>query len=157
MKVTLLLVGKTEEGFIKQGLEIYENRLKHYISFSSIIITDVKNAGKISPSDLKMKEGELILKHFAASDFVVLLDDKGKQFSSIEFSHYMQKQMNSGIKNLCFVVGGAFGFSEQVYNRANAQLSLSKMTLTHQMVRVFFVEQLYRTMTILKGESYHHE
>ena len=157
MKVTLLLVGKTEEGFIKQGLEIYENRLKHYISFSSIIITDVKNAGKISPSDLKMKEGELILKHFAASDFVVLLDDKGKQFSSVEFAHYMQKQMNSGIKNLCFVVGGAFGFSEQVYNRANAQLSLSKMTLTHQMVRVFFVEQLYRTMTILKGESYHHE
>ena len=157
MKVTLLLVGKTEEGFIKQGLEIYENRLKHYISFTSIIIADVKNAGKISLFDLKIKEGELILKHFTASDFVVLLDDKGKQFSSIEFSHYMQKQMNSGIKNLCFVVGGAFGFSEQVYNRANAQLSLSKMTLTHQMVRIFFVEQLYRTMTILKGESYHHE
>ena len=157
MKVTLLLVGKTEEGFIKQGLEIYENRLKHYISFTSIIIADVKNAGKITLFDLKIKEGELILKHFTASDFVVLLDDKGKQFSSIEFSHYMQKQMNSGIKNLCFVVGGAFGFSEQVYNRANAQLSLSKMTLTHQMVRIFFVEQLYRTMTILKGESYHHE
>ena len=157
MKVTLLLVGKTEEGFIKQGLEIYENRLKHYISFSSIIITDVKNAGKISPSDLKIKEGELILKHFTASDFVVLLDDKGKQFSSVEFSNYIQKQMNSGIKNLCFVVGGAFGFSEQVYNRANMQLSLSKMTLTHQMVRIFFLEQLYRTMTILKGESYHHE
>lgn len=157
MKVTLLLVGKTEEGFIKQGLEIYENRLKHYISFTSIIIADVKNAGKISPSDLKIKEGELILKHFTASDFVVLLDDKGKQFSSVEFSNYIQKQMNSGIKNLCFVVGGAFGFSEQVYNRANMQLSLSKMTLTHQMVRIFFLEQLYRTMTILKGESYHHE
>lgn len=157
MKLTLLLVGKTDEGFVKQAFELFEKRLKHYLVFTSFVLPDIKNAGKISADELKTKEGELLLKQIQAADFVLLLDDKGQQFTSKEYATYLQKLMNAGTKNLVVVVGGAFGFSPQVYARANARLSLSKMTLTHQMVRIFFLEQTYRAMTIIKGESYHHE
>ncbi|MBL0048492.1 MAG: 23S rRNA (pseudouridine(1915)-N(3))-methyltransferase RlmH [Bacteroidetes bacterium] len=157
MKITLFLIGKTEEGFVKTACEQYEKRLKHYIPFVINVIPDVKNAGKLAHQELKLKEGELLLKQLNNSDFVVLLDDKGKQFSSIEYAAYLQLQMNSGLKNLCFVVGGAFGFSDEVYARANSKFSLSKMTFTHQMIRMLFLEQSYRALSILKGESYHHE
>ena len=157
MKITILLIGKTDEGFVKQGFELYEKRIKHYINLTTVVISDIKNAGKMPQEELKLKEGELILKQLQASDFVLLLDDKGKQYTSIEYSKYLQKLMNAATKNLVVLVGGAFGFSEKVYARANGQISLSKMTLTHQMVRLFFAEQTYRAMTIIKGESYHHE
>ena len=157
MKVSLYLIGKTDEGFVKTAVDLFEKRLKHYLPFSIITLPDIKNAGKISQLELKTKEGELLLKQFNNADLVVLLDDKGKQYTSVEFAAYFQQQMNSGVKNLCFVIGGAFGFSDAVYARANSKLSLSKMTFTHQMIRILFVEQCYRAMTILKGESYHHE
>ena len=157
MKITLFLVGKTEGGFVKEAFEIYEKRLKHYIPFATVVLTDIKHAGKIHENELKEKEGGLILNHIQPSDFVILLDNKGNQFTSIEYAAYLQKLMNAGTKNLSVVVGGAFGFSEKVYSRANALVSLSKMTLTHQMVRIFFAEQTYRALTIIKGESYHHE
>jgi len=157
VKVSLYLIGKTDEGFVKTAVDLFEKRLKHYLPFSIITLPDIKNAGKISQLELKTKEGELLLKQFNNADLVILLDDKGKQFTSVEFAAYFQQQMNSGVKNLCFVIGGAFGFSDAVYARANSKLSLSKMTFTHQMIRILFVEQCYRAMTILKGESYHHE
>ncbi len=157
MKITLFFVGKTEEGFVKEACDLYEKRLKHYIPLTIIVLPDIKNGGKLSSSELKLKEGELLLKQISAADYLVLLDDKGKQYTSIDFSSFFQTHMNSGLKNLCFVVGGAFGFSEAVYARANSKFSLSKMTFTHQMVRLLFLEQCYRAMTILRGESYHHE
>ena len=157
MKVSFIFVGKTEEGFVKAACEQYEKRLKHYLPFQFLIIPDIKQGGKMSQVELKNKEGELILKQLQPSDVVMLLDDKGKQFTSLEFSNYLQQQMNAGIKNLCFVVGGAFGFSDAVYARANGKISFSKMTFTHQMIRMLLLEQCYRGMTILKGESYHHE
>ena len=157
MKITLLLIGKTDDSNIKQAIEGYEKRLKHYISFEMQVIPDVKNAGKMNALELKEREGEMILKAVKPSDYLVLLDDKGKQLSSMEYSKHLQKCMNAGMRNIVFVVGGAFGFSEQVYKHAEMQLSLSRMTFTHQMVRLFFMEQTYRAFTILKGESYHHE
>ena len=153
----MLLIGKTDDTNIKLAIEGYEKRLKHYISFEMQVIPDVKNAGKMNALELKEREGEMILKAVKPSDYLVLLDDKGKQLSSMEYSNYLQKCMNAGMRNIVFVVGGAFGFSEQVYKRAEMQLSLSRMTFTHQMVRLFFMEQTYRAFTILKGESYHHE
>ncbi len=157
MKITLILVGKTDDTFIKQAVELYAKRLSHYIQLNIHVPADIKNSGKLSEVELKEREGELVLKQIQPVDFVLLLDDKGKQFTSVEYAAYLQKLMNAGTKNLVVVVGGAFGFSEKVYKRANAQLSLSKMTFTHQLVRVFFLEQTYRAFTILKGESYHHD
>ena len=157
MKITLLLIGKTDDTNIKLAIEGYEKRLKHYISFEMQVIPDVKNAGKMNALELKEREGDLILKAIKPSDYFVLLDDKGKQMSSVEYSNYLQKCLNAGMRHLVIVVGGAFGFSNKVYERADMQLSLSRMTFTHQMVRLFFVEQTYRAFTILKGESYHHE
>jgi 23S rRNA (pseudouridine1915-N3)-methyltransferase len=157
MKLTILFVGKTDDGFIKQGVEHYQKRLAHYLPINVIVIPDSKGGVKFPQNILKEKEGELILKQIQSTDFVLLLDDKGKQFSSTEYAEFLQKKMNTGIKNLLVVVGGAFGFSDKVYARANAQLSLSKLTFTHQMVRLIFLEQSYRAMTILKGESYHHD
>ncbi len=157
MKLSIVLVGKTDEGFIKQGVELYQKRLSYYLPLNVLVLADIKGAGKFEPEQLKSKEGELILKQVQPSDFMLLLDDKGKQYTSVEYANYLQKHMNAATKNLVVVVGGAYGFSEKVYARANGLLSLSKMTLTHQMVRFFFLEQTYRAMTILKGESYHHE
>ena len=157
MKIKLILIGKTKSKFLLDGENEYQKRLKHYCKFSELIISDIKNAGKLSKKELIEKEGSLILASIKSSDYVILLDDKGITLSSIEFSELLNKKMVSSTNELVFVVGGAFGFSESVYQRANTQLSLSKMTFSHQMVRLIFKEQLYRAFTILKGEKYHHE
>lgn len=156
MKVTLLLSGKTEDDYIQKGFGIFEQRLKHYIPFECVVIPALKNTKALSNEQQKQKEGELILKNVQSSDRLILLDENGKQYASVEFSVYIQQQMNSGIKNLVFVIGGPYGFSAEVYKRASAKISLSRMTFSHQMVRLFFIEQLYRAMTILKNEPYHH-
>ncbi len=157
MKITLILNGKTEDDHIIKGFAIYEQRLKHYISFETIVIPALKNTKALSVEQQKQKEAELLFKHIQASDKLILLDENGKEYHSVGFSEFIQQQMNSGIKNLVFVVGGPYGFSDEVYKRANGKLSLSKMTFSHQMVRLFFVEQVYRAMTILKNEPYHHQ
>ena len=157
MKITLILNGKTEDDHIVKGFSIYEQRLKHYISFETVVIPALKNTKAMSIDQQKQKEGELILKMVQNPDKVILLDENGKEYNSLGFSDFIQQQMNSGIKNLVFVVGGPYGFSDEVYKRANGKLSLSKMTFSHQMVRLFFIEQVYRAMTILKNEPYHHQ
>ena len=156
MKIKLIVVGKTNANYLKEGENEYFQRLKHYVRFDETIIPDIKNSKNLSKSDLKNKEGKLILSKIDNSDEVVLLDDKGKMFSSIDFSSYLSEKMIRGTKSLVFVIGGAFGFSDAVYERANSKISLSKMTFSHQMVRLIFKEQLYRAFTILKGEKYHH-
>ena len=155
MKITFILIGKTDDDYIITGINNYEKRLKHYISLETIIIPSIKNTQTLGVEKQKQKEGELILKNIQKNDIVILLDEKGKEYSSVEFANFIQQQMNTGIKNLLFVVGGAFGFSDEVYKRAQYKVALSKMTFTHQMVRLFFTEQLYRAMTILKNEQYH--
>jgi 23S rRNA (pseudouridine1915-N3)-methyltransferase len=156
MKIKLIVVGKTSDKYLKEGELKYEQRLKHYIKFQDIIISDIKNAKNLSQLDLKRREGEQILSKIENNDELILLDDKGNQFSSMEFSEFFNKKMISSSRPLVFVVGGAFGFSDEVYKRANLKFSLSKMTFSHQMVRLIFKEQLYRAFTILKGEKYHH-
>jgi 23S rRNA (pseudouridine1915-N3)-methyltransferase len=157
VKVKLIVIGKTKSKFLLDGENEYQKRLKHYCKFSELIISDVKNAGKLSKRELKEKEGNLILESLKNSDYIILLDDKGITLSSIEFSEFLNKKMISSTNELVFIIGGAFGFSESVYKRANTKLSLSKMTFSHQMVRLIFKEQLYRAFTILKGEKYHHK
>lgn len=157
MKIKLLAIGKTDNKQLIQLIDEYKKRLKHYIKFEFDIITDIKNAKNLSKLQQKEKEGELILSKIQNTDVLVLLDDKGKQFSSVEFSKYLQKKMNAGIKQLVFVIGGPYGFSDAVYKKTKEQLSLSKMTFSHQMVRLFIVEQIYRGFTILRNEPYHHE
>lgn len=137
-------------------MDDYIKRLGFYISFELQIIPDLKKTKSLTESQQKQKEGELLLKHIDTSDEVILLDEKGKSYSSVAFSEVLQKKMNSGIKNLVFIIGGPYGFSEEVYSRANGKVSLSAMTFSHQMVRLFFIEQLYRAFTILKNEPYHH-
>lgn len=156
MKIKLLAIGKTDDAYLVTGIEKFINRLGHYIPFEMAIIPDVKQGGKMTADKLKEEEGKLLLQKIQGGDMVVLLDEKGKLFSSPEFSVFLQKKMNAGISTLVFVIGGPFGFSTQVYERANDSLSLSKMTFSHQMVRLFFTEQLYRAFTIIKGEKYHH-
>ena len=156
MKVTLILTGKTEDDYIQKGLAIFEQRLKHYVPFETIILPALKNTKSLSTDQQKQKEGELVFKQLSPSDRLILLDENGKEFTSVNFAAYVQQQMNSGIKNIVFLVGGPYGFSEEIYKRANAKIALSKMTFSHQMVRLFFIEQLYRAMTILKNEPYHH-
>ena len=157
MKIKLLSIGKTDNKQLIKLIDEYQNRLKHYIKFDMEIIPDIKNIKKISKIQQKKMEGELILSKLKNTDQMILLDDKGKDFTSIQFSKYLQKKMNSGIKQLVLVVGGPYGFSEAVYEKAIDKVSLSKMTFSHQMVRLFIVEQLYRGYTILKNEPYHHE
>jgi 23S rRNA (pseudouridine1915-N3)-methyltransferase len=157
MKIKLLCIGKTDSDYISKGLKEYENRLKHYISFESVYIPDLKNSKNLSENQQKEKEGELIKNQIKETDFIVLLDERGRDFTSIEFSKFIEKQMVSGSKGLIFVIGGPYGFSKDMYERANAKISLSKMTFSHQMVRLIFTEQLYRAMTIIKGEPYHHQ
>ncbi|MBL4652283.1 MAG: 23S rRNA (pseudouridine(1915)-N(3))-methyltransferase RlmH [Flavobacteriales bacterium] len=156
MKLKLLVIGKTDADYVKQGIEVYSKRLKHYCQFELIEIPDIKNSKNLSEREQKEKEGEVILSKVENSDCLALLDENGKENNSVEFSNLLQKRMNQGLKNLVFVVGGPYGFSEKVYQRANEKLALSRMTFSHQMVRLFFVEQLYRGFTILKGEPYHH-
>jgi len=156
MKIKLIIIGKTKSKFLLDGENEYQKRLKHYCKFSELIIPDIKNSGKLSKKELKEKEGNLILASLKNSDYVILLDDKGITLSSIELSEFLNKKMVSNTSKFVFIIGGAFGFSESVYKRANTKLSLSKMTFTHQMVRMIFKEQLYRAFTIIKGEKYHH-
>jgi 23S rRNA (pseudouridine1915-N3)-methyltransferase len=157
MEVKLILLGKTNAQYLIDGERKYDNRLKHYLRFKETIIPEIKNAGSLSIEQIKSKEGLLIMKQLDKSDFVVLLDDKGTQFSSEELSLWLQKKMNAGMKSVTFIVGGAYGFSKDIIERSNYQLSLSRMTFSHQMVRLIFKEQLYRACTILKGEPYHHK
>ena len=157
MRITLLTVGRTDNGWIRDGLEIYMSRLSHYIPFSLVEIPELKNVSALSQAQIKEREGELILKNVKASDDLVLLDERGVMRSSVEFASFLQGKMTSGGKDIVFVIGGAYGFSEAVYSRANSKISLSKMTFSHQMVRTIFAEQLYRAFTIMKGEPYHHE
>ena len=156
MKITLLVVGKTTDTHIELLIQEYQKRLTHYIPFTLQIIPELKNTKSLTPEQQKQAEGELILRTITLNTDLVLLDEHGKEFRSIEFADYVQKRMSSG-RDVVFVVGGPYGFSEGVYQRANGKISLSKMTFSHQMVRLFFVEQLYRAMTILRGEPYHHE
>lgn len=156
MKITLLLIGKTSSAEIKSICGDYRKRINHYMKMEEVIID---NSGiKIQDKNkVKEKEGELILKKISATDFVILLDDKGKEFTSVQFAQYFESIFNQSVKNVFFVVGGAYGFSDAVYKRANAKLSLSKMTFSHQIIRVLFSEQLYRAFTIIRKEPYHHE
>ena len=157
MKIVLVVVGKTNEKYLIEGISDYQKRLRHYAKFQIVEISNIKNAKSFSEIELIKKEGEMILKQINTSDYLVLLDDKGNNFSSPSFAEKLQQWMISGKKRLIFVVGGAYGFSQQVYDRGNEKLSLSKMTFSHQMVRLFFVEQLYRGYTILNNEPYHHK
>lgn len=156
MKITLIVVGKTTDNRLTSLIEEYQNRLKHYVPFSLEVLTELRNAKSLSEEQQKTAEGEMILKAVSAAEEMILLDEHGKEFRSVEFSEYLQKKMSAG-RDIVFVVGGPYGFSEAVYQRANGKISLSKMTFSHQMVRLFFVEQIYRAMTILRHEPYHHE
>ncbi|GGG47292.1 ribosomal RNA large subunit methyltransferase H [Croceivirga lutea] len=157
MTITLLVVGKTDENNLATLIQKYASRLQHYVKFVYTELPDLKNAKNLSENQQKDKEGILILKHVETSDFLVLFDENGKQFTSRGFAEFLQKKMNSGLKNLVFVIGGPYGFGERVLQRANQKISLSKMTFSHQMVRLFTVEQLYRGFSILRNEPYHHD
>jgi 23S rRNA (pseudouridine1915-N3)-methyltransferase len=157
MKIALLTVGKTTDIYLIKLQEEYQNRLKFYIPYESMVIPELKNTKNLSIPGQLEKEADLILKQLEANDEVILLDEKGKQYTSVGFSEFISKKMQASGKRMIFVVGGPYGFSERVYNRANGKISLSSMTFSHQMIRLIFVEQLYRAMTILKGEPYHHE
>ena len=156
MKITLLIVGKTEDAYLKEGIDKYLKRLKHYTKIDIIEITELKNTKALTGVQQKAKEAELILKKIIATDHVILLDEKGLELSSQQFAAYIDKKAIGSVANLVFIVGGSYGFDPSVYQRANDKLSLSRMTFSHQMVRLFFVEQLYRAFTIIKGEPYHH-
>lgn len=156
MDIKLLTVGKTDVKWVKEGLDLYVSRLSHYVPFSLVEIPQLKNVSSFSKDQIKEKEGELILRQLRTSDLVWLLDERGKQYTSLEFADFIQKALSRG-RDLVFVVGGAYGFSKDVYSRADGMVSLSKMTFSHQMVRTVFAEQIYRAFTIIKGEPYHHE
>lgn len=157
MKITLLVVGKTAFPFINEGIALYEKRLGHYVNYARVEIPELKGVQSLSQEQIKEKEGELILKNIRNTDDVVLLDERGSIFSSIEWARHLEKKMVFEGKDIVFVIGGAYGFSQKVCQRANSRISLSKMTFSHQIIRVIFLEQLYRAFTIIKGEPYHHE
>ena len=156
MRVTLLTVGKTDIKWVSEGLEVYSSRLPHYIPFELREISELKNVSALTKDQIKTAEGKLILKALKDSDDLILLDERGKEFRSVEFADWLQKKFQNG-RDLVFVIGGAYGFSDKVYDRADGKLSLSRLTFSHQMVRTIFAEQLYRAFTIIKGEPYHHE
>lgn len=157
MNIKLIAVGKTDNPALQQLISTYEKRLSYYINFDLQLLPDIKNNKSLSEEQQKVKEGELILSYVEPSHHFVLLDERGKEYTSIAFADELQKKMNTGIKQLTFVIGGPYGFSQAVYQRANSKLSLSKLTFSHQMIRLFFVEQLYRAFTILRNEPYHHQ
>ncbi|MDD2385589.1 MAG: 23S rRNA (pseudouridine(1915)-N(3))-methyltransferase RlmH [Bacteroidales bacterium] len=157
MNIQLLVIGKTDKTHIKTGIEEYVKRINRYCKFEIKIIKDIKNSKKMSESVQKKLEGEKIIAEVSTSDQMVLLDEKGKQTNSKDFAVFLNKTLVSGAKNLIFVIGGPYGFSEEVYKRANAKISLSKMTFSHQLVRIIFAEQLYRAFSILNNEPYHHD
>ena len=152
MKITLLTVGKTDKDWVRQGMEIYVSRLKHYIPFSVVEIPELKNVSALTKDQIKAREGELILKNIKPTDDMILLDERGKEYSSTELAKVIQDKISYTGKDMVYVIGGAYGFSEDVYQRANSKISLSRMTFSHQMVRAIFVEQIYRAFTIMRGE-----
>lgn len=157
MRLILLAIGKTADALMADAIDRYSKRLPHYIPFEMRLLPDVKNARKLTQAQQKELEGRLLLDAIDKSDFVVLLDEHGLEMRSIEFASWLDRKMTTIPRNLVFVIGGPYGFAQQVYDRADCKMSLSRMTLTHEMVRLFIVEQFYRAMTILKGEPYHHE
>ncbi len=157
MNIKLIAIGKTDNKNLQSLIDEYQKRLSFYIKFDLEIIPDIKNAKNLSENQQKEKEGELILAKITSTDQLIILDENGKNFSSVAFSEELQKKMNSGVKTLVYVIGGPYGFSEAVYAKASGKISLSSMTFSHQMVRLFFIEQLYRGFTILKNEPYHHQ
>jgi 23S rRNA (pseudouridine1915-N3)-methyltransferase len=157
MKITLLSIGKTDDAYIKEGIDKYLKRLKHYTKLELVDLPELKNTKALTQDQQKAKEAELLLKKIAPTDFVILLDEKGTELSSSQFAAYLDKKAIASTSSIIFIIGGPYGFDNTVYQRANDKLSLSRMTFSHQMVRLFFVEQLYRAYTIIKGEPYHHE
>lgn len=157
MKVEFWVIGKTNEKYLEQGIELYQKRLRHYLPFTMIVLPDIRGGGKLTPEQLKSREGEMILSKTGAEDLLILLDERGSQLRSEEFANFMEAKLQAPFRRLIFLVGGAYGFDAAVYQRANEQLALSRMTFSHQMVRLFFLEQLYRAMTILRNEPYHNE
>ena len=157
MKITLLTVGKTDVKWVMEGLDLYVSRLSHYAPFQLREIPELKNVSALDREQIKVREGELILKSLRPSDEVVLLDEGGRELRSVEFASWLEERFSRGSRDIVFVIGGAYGFSKEVYARADSKLSLSKMTFSHQMVRTIFAEQLYRAFTIMRGEPYHHE
>jgi 23S rRNA (pseudouridine1915-N3)-methyltransferase len=157
MKITLLVIGKTDAGYFIDAVNEYQRRLEHYIPFEIQVIPDIKNVKSLTTEQQKEKEGELIIKNVQAGDYIVLLDEKGKEYTSVQFATYIEKKTHSISKRLIFIIGGPYGFSQAVCDKVNEKLTLSRMTFSHQMVRLIFVEQLYRAMTILNNEPYHHE
>lgn len=155
MKISLYYVGKSSYDFVKEGCDLYFSRLKHYTKFEEVLIEDVKKASKLAPDQLKLAEGEKILAKIDSNDFVVLLDEKGKSFTSVAFANWIEQKQVQSTSHLIFIIGGAFGFSPEIYERANMKLQLSAMTFSHQIIRTIFAEQLYRAFTIIKGEPYH--
>ncbi|MBS4013650.1 MAG: 23S rRNA (pseudouridine(1915)-N(3))-methyltransferase RlmH [Bacteroidetes bacterium] len=157
MKITLLIIGKTEEKYLQEGISKYTERLKHYITFNIKEIPALKNTKNLNPDQIKKNEADLILKYFPDFDYKILLDEKGKSLTSLEFADFLNKKTLQSIKNIVFVIGGAYGFDNDVYEKADMKLSLSNMTFSHQMIRLFFAEQLYRAFSILRNEPYHNE
>jgi 23S rRNA (pseudouridine1915-N3)-methyltransferase len=156
MNIKLIAIGKTDNKNLQALIDEYTKRLGFYIKFDLDVIPDIKNVKNLSESEQKMKEGQLILSKLTPTDQLILLDENGKEFNSVGFSDFLQKKMNSGIKTLVFVIGGPYGFSEEVYQKAQGKVALSQMTFSHQMVRLFVIEQIYRGFTILNNEPYHH-
>lgn len=157
MKILLLTIGNTDKKFMREGIDDYVKRLTFYLPFEMKVIPDIKNRSSLSTELQKEKEGQLILNQVSSGDFLILLDEHGNEFSSVEFSKWIEKKMIAGTRQLVFVIGGPYGFSNAVYQRSDSKISMSKMTFSHQMVRLIFVEQIYRAMTIIKNEPYHHE
>lgn len=157
MKITLLTIGKTEDNYLREGIEKYIKRLKHYINFRMVELPDIKNSKNLSEDQQRSKEAELITKKITNTDHVILLDERGREFTSMQFSGLFNKMMVGSVQHIVFVIGGPYGFDPSLLTRADEKLSLSKMTFSHQMVRLFFLEQVYRAFTIIKGEPYHHE
>lgn len=157
MNIKLIAIGKTDSAALQQLISTYEKRLVRYINFELQLLPDIKNSKSLTEELQKIKEGELILSNVESSHYLILLDERGKEYTSVTFADELQKKMNTSIKQLTFVIGGPYGFSQEVYSRANGKLSLSKLTFSHQMIRLFFIEQLYRAFTILRNEPYHHQ
>ena len=155
MKIELWTIGKTNEAYLKEGMAIFQKRIQRYLKLETVLITAIKNAKNLKPKQVKEKEGEKILAKLNQGDFLILLDEKGKQFTSVQFANYIEKQLHQSHHRIIFLIGGAYGFSPAVYSRSNQKLGLSNMTFSHQMVRLFFLEQFYRAMTILRNEPYH--
>lgn len=157
MKITLLVIGKTGAQYLRDGISAYEKRLSHYVPFEMKVLPDVKSVKNMTFRQQKEAEGDTFLSQLSSADCVVLLDERGKEMTSRDFAAYLDRKMVTVSKNLVFIIGGPYGFSDAVYSRADEKLSLSKMTFSHEMIRLFFIEQIYRAMTILRGEPYHHD